>query len=308
MNKIKYLVITLIMVVSLSLAGLYYDVAARSPNASAPGLGTAGSYSVLGFSEVTNSGPTTLGGSIGVWSGSSISGLGEITVGGATNQGDSTAQQAQADASAAVGSISGQANTGGTLGALDSLTLVPGVYDMGSGLLSGGVLTLDGEGVYLFRTSSDLTSSGSVQLINGAQACDVYWFVASQANLTGGSFVGTIIAGSGIVFGTGVSLNGRALAIGGPVTLLSNTITGPSCASVAHLPDNPQPEYSATPTLLSSVNGVTGVNSITGLPGTGGAPLKTESSPWTLFLIIGGFSAIGLVAAFISHRLNHRIQ
>jgi hypothetical protein len=133
----------------------------------------------------------------------------------------------------------------------------------------------------------------------------VYWFIATQANLTGGSFVGTIIAGSGIVFGTGVSLDGRALAIGGPVTLLSNTITGPSCASAARLPDNPQPEYSATPTLLSAVNRV---NSVTGLPGTGGAPLKSDSSPWTLYLIIGGFCAIGLVSAFISHRPNHRIQ
>jgi hypothetical protein len=299
MKNIKYLVITLIMVVSLSLAGLYYDVAARSPYATAPGLGTAASYSVLGFSEVTNSGPTTLSRGIGVWSGTSISGLAQITVGGATNQGNSAAQQAQADASAAVGNISGQANSGGSLGALDSLTLAPGVYDMGAGSLGGGVLTLNGEGIYIFRASSSLTSSGSVKLINGSRACDVYWYVPTRATLSGGSFVGTIIAGTGITFGTGVHLNGRALAIGGNVTLLSNSITGPSCGPNSNLPDNPQPEFSATPTLVSAVSG---------LPNTGGAPLQSESSPWVIFLMIGGFSSLVLVAVLLANRMNHRLE
>lgn len=301
MKKIKYLVVTMILLVSLSLAGQFSAVSAHSPYATSPGLGSAESYSVLGFSEVTNSGPTTLGGSIGVWSGTSISGLADITVGGATNAGNSEAQLAQADTNTAVGSISGQANTGGTLGALDSLTLSPGVYDMGAGSLGGGVLTLDGAGVYLFRTSSDLTTSGSVQLINGARACDVYWFVATQANLTGGSFVGTIIAGSGIVFGTGVTLDGRALAIGGPVTLLSNRITGPSCASPAVAVESNSTSATATSTLVSTTP-------VSGLPSSGGAPIQNDDgSPWSSLLIIGGFSIIALAAVIIAYRRNHRL-
>ena len=292
MKKLKYLLITIVLFVSIVLTTHFSEVVARAPEANAPGLGSAGNYSVLGNSTVTNSGPTTLSGSIGVWSGSSITDLAEKTVGGTTNLGDSVAQQAQADASGAVGSLSGQANTGGSLGALDSLTLHPGVYDMGAGSLGGGVLTLDGQGVYIFRASSSLTTAGSVNLINGARACDVFWYVPTQANLVSGSFVGTIIAGTGIVFGTGVSLDGRALAIGGDVTMLANTITGPSCNSI----NNPTPEFSATPVLVKS------------LPNSGGAPIQSENPSWSLLLIIGGLCVMALVAGAVIYRSSHRLQ
>lgn len=85
--------------------------------------------------------------------------------------------------------------------------------------------------VYIFRASSDLVSSGSINLINGARACDVYWQVNTLATINGSSFVGTIIAGTGVHFGANVALNGRALALGGDVTLLNNTISGPTCVT-----------------------------------------------------------------------------
>lgn len=199
--------------------------------ATAPDLGSASSFSVLGFSDVTNTGTTSLSGDLGVWSGSSITGGGTINVGGATHTTDSVAHQAQLDASTADASLTGQANTGGILGALDTLVLVPGVYDLAAGSLSGGTLTLDGAGVYIFRTTSTLVSAGSISLINGARACDVFWHVESSATINGSSFVGTIIAKTGIQFGTGMKLDGRALAIGSAVTLQGNTISGPSCAT-----------------------------------------------------------------------------
>jgi len=91
MKKLKYLLITIVLFVSIVLTTHFSEVVARAPEANAPGLGSAGNYSVLGNSTVTNSGPTTLSGSIGVWSGSSITDLAEITVGGTTNLGDSVA-------------------------------------------------------------------------------------------------------------------------------------------------------------------------------------------------------------------------
>lgn len=219
--------------------------------ATAPNLGAADSFSVLGFSNVTNTNLTTLSGDIGVWSGSSITGLGSITVGGATHITDSVAQQAQSDASTADGNLLGQANTGGSLGALDSLVLVPGVYDLGAGSLSGGVLTLNGAGVYIFRTTSSLVSAGSINLINGARACDVFWHVESAATINGTSFVGTIIAKTGVHFGTGVVLDGRALAIGADVTMDTNNISGPSCASTTPTP-TPTPTSTSNSTSTSS--------------------------------------------------------
>src|SRR5512133_51200 len=199
MKKLKVIIIMTIVVLSFTMLGLSHEAFAKPLAATAPSLGGAAAFSVLGFSEVTNSGPTSLSRGLGVWSGTSISGLADITVGGETHQTDTVAQQAQADATAAVGSISGQAATG-SLGALDGLTVTPGVYDIGAGSLGGGALTLSGPGVYIFRASSSLTSSGSVTLIGGARACDVYWYVPDLASLTGGSFVGTIIAGTGITF------------------------------------------------------------------------------------------------------------
>jgi hypothetical protein len=282
MNKLKFLALSLVMVVALSISGPSSVVFAQPLSAaSAPGLGAAASFSVLGFSEVTNTNATTLSGDVGVWSGSLISGLSDIVVGGAVHQTDTVAQQAQADASAAFDHLAGQASSG-SLGALDSLTVVPGVYDLGAGSLSGGVLTLDGEGVYIFRTTSDLTSSGSIALIGGARGCDVYWQVASQANLVGGSFVGTIIAGSGIVFGSGVSLEGRALAIGGNVTLIGNNIYGPGCSS--------GPESESTPAIV--------------VPATGGAPIRNMDFSWVL-VILGGVSIAAVVWFTQEHRRTH---
>jgi len=293
MYKRRELAISFIVVLALSMAGLSQNVSARPLAATAPSLGAAGSFSVLGFAAVTNTGATNLSGDLGVWSGTSITGLDTITVGGAVHQTDSVAQQAQADATAADLNLTGQANSGGSLGALDSLVLTPGVYDLGAGSLGGGVLTLDGEGVYIFRTTSDLTTAGSVSLINGATACNVFWHVATQANLVSGSFVGTIIAGTGIVFGTGVSLDGRALAIGGPVTMDTNTITGPSCVSQA--PATPTETPAGTPAATSETTEATAtlMPVVAGLPSTGGGPIRSEVFPWSLVLL-SGFSAIAL--------------
>jgi hypothetical protein len=227
LDKIKFIKLLPIILMGFILFPVSKVFAATTPN-----LGQAGSFSILGFESVTNANLSTISGDIGVWSGSSITGLDSITIGGATHTTDSVAEQAQTDASAATSNLLSQANTGGTLGALDSLVLVPGVYDMGEGLLNGGVLTLDGAGVYIFRTTSTLVSSGSINLINGARACDVFWYVESAATINGSSFVGTIFAKTGIHFGAGVRLNGRALAIGADVVMDSNTVTGPTCTTV----------------------------------------------------------------------------
>ncbi len=218
-------------VVSLALAlalapGLGGGVARAAPLfATAPGLGAAASFSVMGMAGVTNDGNSVLSGNVGA--DLSITGFPPGITAAQVFAPD--VDQAQADALSADLALTAQAGDATPTGPnLTGLTLVPGTYSVGAALLPGQ-LTLDGPGVYVFLATA-LTSSGSVSLINGARPCDVFWHVDSGAALTGGAFVGTIIAGTSITFGEGVSLDGRALALTGNVTLINNAISGPGCA------------------------------------------------------------------------------
>jgi ice-binding like protein/exosortase sorting signal-containing protein len=224
----------------LALAAL--ALAATAASAQNVSLGTASNFAVLGGSAVTNTGPSVVSGSVGVFPGSSITGFppGSIVPGtGFLHAADPIAQQAQADLTAAytdaAGRVCGTTIAGGNLG---GLTLTPGVYCMGAGNLTG-ILTLNGPGVYIFQTASSLvTASGSsVVLINGAQACGVWWQVTSSATVgTTTSMVGNILALTSITLNTGANLSGRALARNALVSLDTNNITACSGGPVPPVP------------------------------------------------------------------------
>jgi hypothetical protein len=95
--------------------------------------------------------------------------------------------------------------------------------------------------VYVFL-ATHITASGSVSLINGATPCNVFWHDDSDANINGGAFVGTIIAGTAVTFGPGASLNGRAFGQTANVTLSDNHIFGPDCGGGGG-GGAPQPSY-----------------------------------------------------------------
>src|SRR5688500_13374168 len=62
-------------------------------------LGTSANYAVLGASTVTNTGPSTLDGSLGLWPGTSITGFppGLVLPPGKTDTTNAAAKQAQSD-------------------------------------------------------------------------------------------------------------------------------------------------------------------------------------------------------------------
>jgi len=208
--------------------------AALSCQSQAAILGNAQSFAVLGGSTVTNTGPTISNGSLGVWPGAAVTGFPPGVVNGTIHSGDAVAQQAQRDAVTAYNMLAGLVPTQNLTGTnLGGLTLTPGVYFFSSSAFLTGTLTLDAMGDpgarFVFQTGSTLitATNASVVMINGANACDVYWQVGGAATLgTNTSFQGNILAMTSITLNTGASIvEGRALAQSGAVTMDSNVIT-----------------------------------------------------------------------------------
>jgi hypothetical protein len=200
-------------------------------------LGTAANFGVLAGSAVSNTGPTIVTGNVGVAPGSAITGFppGTIVPGtGTLHSSDHATLQAKADLVAAYNDAAGRicpaANdlTGLVLGTGGTVpVLTPGVYCFASTAQLTGALTLDGAGVYIFQVGSALTtaSASAVTLINGAEACGVWWQTGSSATLgTTTALAGNVIALTSITMTTGATSNGRVLARNGAVTLDSNDV------------------------------------------------------------------------------------
>jgi hypothetical protein len=210
-----------------------------SPSCGVP-LGSACKFGILAGSTVTNLGPTNVTGDVGVWPGSAITGFPPGTITGSFHAGDAVAQTAQGDLTTAYAYAAG-APGGAVLPAdIGGETLAPGVYKTTSAQPSLGItgdLTLDGGGdsnaVWIFQIVSTLTTAANdsdVILSGGANDHNVFWQVGSSATLgTTTTFAGTIMAQASVSLDTGATLNGRALARTGAVTLLSNPVNVPPC-------------------------------------------------------------------------------
>jgi hypothetical protein len=102
-------------------------------------------------------------------------------------------------------------------GNIGGMTLVPGVYKWGTGLLIPTDVTLNGNAtdVWVFQIAQDLTVSNatSVVLAGGARPENVFWQVTGLVDLgTTAEFKGIILGATAITLRTGASINGRLLA------------------------------------------------------------------------------------------------
>lgn len=228
--------VTLAVLLSAGLAVTLVTEAAAT--ATAVPLGTAGSFAVLAGAGITNTGPTTLNGDVGTYPTLTITGAGTMTVNGTNHHGDNVTQSAKTDLVTAYNAAAGEGPTSPIAADLGGMTLSPGVYNSASSIKLTGTLTLNGGGnedsVFVFQAGSALTteSASNINLVNGAQSCHVFWQIGSSATLgTSSMFRGTIVALTSITVTTGVSVTGRVLARNGAVTLDSDTITAPACAT-----------------------------------------------------------------------------
>jgi hypothetical protein len=224
------------------------------------GLGAACSYGVLAGTTVTNTGATTVRGDLGLSPGSAITGFQDppanTYVGSGTHTAGlglvtgtihltdppppsaTSAAAGQAALTVAYLDLAGRtapapATVAGDLG---GLRLAPGLYKSTSTLGITGTLTLDGGGnanaIWIFQVASSLTtmSNSSIVLAGSASSHNIFWQVGSSATLgTNSTFNGSILALTDITLTTGATLNGRALARNGAVTLDTNMVNVPAC-------------------------------------------------------------------------------
>jgi hypothetical protein len=191
-----------------------------------PNLGTAANFVLFSsVGAVGNTGISQITGNIGTNSGA-ISGFGNVN--GVVHNADATTAQAAIDLQAAwsyINSLSPASVIGPVLGS--GQTLFAGVDTIAAAGSVVGSLTFDAQGnpnaVFIIKAGGAITTAASatVNLINGAVACNVFWVAEgaiSMATLT--VMRGTLISHNGAVaMGAGGTIEGRMLSTTGAVTV-----------------------------------------------------------------------------------------
>ncbi|HEX5329229.1 ice-binding family protein, partial [Sulfuricurvum sp.] len=217
-------------------------------------LGTAGNFVLLSKSGISTTGATSITGDIGVSpiDATAFTGFSNYTLAGTYATADQVTGKLYAanfaaptpaymttaisDMEIAFTDAAGRTNPTATeLGAgnISGMTLAPGLYKWGTGLLiSGAGVTLSGgaNDVWIFQIAQDLTVSNGaiITLTGGAKAKNVFWQVSGQTALgTTVQFKGNILSQTLISLNTGATLEGRTLAQTA-VTLNANTIILPT--------------------------------------------------------------------------------
>lgn len=201
-------------------------------------LRSAGDFAVLAKSGISTVPPSAITGDVGVSPASATYITGFSLIADATNVFATTPQvtgnvyaadyatptpsnmtTAIGDMELAFTDAAGRAPDVTELGAGDigGMTLDPGVYKWGTGLLIPTDVTLNGSrtDVWILQIAQDLTvaNAARVTLTGGALPKNVFWQVSGQVTLgTTAHLEGIVLSQTAITLGTGASVNGRLLA------------------------------------------------------------------------------------------------
>lgn len=118
--------------------------------------------------------------------------------------------------------------TGGT-GALGGQIITPGVYTCGVDLSIGSNVTLSGAGVYVIKTTGNLTQAAGTQvsLSGGAVPQNVFWQVAGTVSIGSSAHMeGVILSASNIALTSSATVKGRLFSKTS-VAMDANTVTQP---------------------------------------------------------------------------------
>jgi hypothetical protein len=202
---------------------LFFSIAAF---AQAPQLGTAAGFVLFSTNgAVSNSGISHLTGNVGTNNGSNTA-FGNVD--GVMHEQDGASAQCAADLLIAYNQLDSAVATfflAPLLG--NGQVLVAGVYDITGATTLNLDLILDASGnsnaVFIFKIDDTFSANANskVKLINGAQACNVFWKIEGAVNMASGTTMrGTVIANNAaILMNTGDTLEGRALSTTGAVSI-----------------------------------------------------------------------------------------
>jgi len=222
-------------------------------NAQAVNLRSAGDYVILAESDISTVPPAVITGNLGISPMAATFITGFSLIADATNGFSTSAQvtgkvyaadypvptpsnltTAIADMGLAFTDAAGRAPDVTELGSgsIGGMTLAPGVYKWGTGLLIPTDLTLNGgaTAVWIFQIAQNLTVSNavSVHLTGGALPKNVFWQVAGSVDLgTTSHLEGIVLCQTMINVRTGASVAGRLMAQTA-VNLDASTVTQPA--------------------------------------------------------------------------------
>ncbi|MEI6296430.1 MAG: ice-binding family protein [bacterium] len=263
--------------------------------ATAPTLGSSASYGIVSTTYTNTAGGTTINGDICYTTGPAVT----PTIVGATVVPCAAARGT--DQSNALSVLNGQVCTS-VSGALNAVVIpghAAGTFPPGCYVMAGAIdltlntdVTLDGPGVYVFRSGAALTTgaNSNILLINGATADNVFWAPVGATTLgANSSFVGNILDDAGITLGSSATLLGRALAFGELVkTNSTNTITVPATLRVVKVVVNGGGGTAVSSDFSLSVKKA-GVN-------VSGSPALGTVSPGTSYSLSAGIYVVSEVA------------
>lgn len=213
-------------------------------------LGTAGNFAILSKSGISTVPNSIITGDIGVSPIAAVGVTGFALIADSSNTFSTSTQvvgkvyaadyspptpsnmtTAVSDMETAFTDAAGRAPTVTELGEgnIGGMTLPPGVYKWGTGLLIPTNVTLTGNcaDVWIFEVAQDLTisSGANIFLSGGALSRNVFWQVSGSVDLgTTSHLEGVVLTQTAVALHTGASINGRLLAQTA-VTLDQSTVT-----------------------------------------------------------------------------------
>lgn len=239
----------------LALTTVGFTTGADVSSSPAPvNLGTAGNYVILTKTGISTTGTTHITGDIAVSpeSQTALTGFGETLSADGTfatsplvtgklfaadmaSPTPVTLTTAVSDMETAYADASGRVDPDFTelgAGEIGGMTLDPGLYSWGTGVLATSDVTLDGgaNDVWIFQVAQDLKlqDGKAIILSGGALPKNVFWQVAGEVTLQAGTtFNGIVLGKTVIVLKSGATLNGRALAQTA-TTLIANDVNQPA--------------------------------------------------------------------------------